>query len=199
MHPPIEFWFEFGSNYSYLALMRIEVMAAQAGVPLVWRPFLLGPIFRELGWQSSPFVEQKEKGAYVWRDTARRAARYGLPFTRPSSFPRRAVLPLRVALLGAQGVWVGEFCRRIMLQNWAHDREIDDVDIVLAALAGLVDDPAAVVREAQGEASKAALRAQTAAARAAGIFGAPTFIVQGEMFWGDDRLEDALEFAQSRP
>ena len=198
MHPPIEFWFEFGSNYSYLSLMRIEAEASRAGVPLVWKPFLLGPIFRELGWQSSPFVEQKEKGEYVWRDMARRAAKYGLPFTRPTSFPRRAVLPMRVALLGADQAWMGEFCRRIMLQNWSQDREIDDAVSVLAALAGLVEDPAALLREAEGEDNKAALRAQTAAARAAGIFGAPSFIVQGELFWGDDRLEDALAWAQAR-
>ena len=69
---------------------------------------------------------------------------------------------------------------------------------MLAALDGLVDDPAAVLREAEGEGNRAALRAQTAAARTLGIFGAPTFMVQGEMFWGDDRLEDALEFAQAR-
>lgn len=195
MHPPIEFWFEFGSNYSYLSLMRIEALAGRAKVPLHWKPFLLGPIFRELGWQGSPFSEQKEKGEYVWRDMARRAARYGIPFVRPSVFPRRAVLPMRVALLGAEQAWMGEFCRRIMLRNWSEDAEIDDAGAVLAALAGLVPDPAAVLRQAQEEGCKDALRAQTAAARARGIFGAPTFIVQGEMFWGDDRLEDALDFA----
>ena len=195
MHPPIEFWFEFGSNYSYLSLMRIEALTERAGVPLRWKPFLLGPIFRELGWQSSPFAEQKEKGEYVWRDMARRAAKYGLPFTRPSRFPRRAVLPLRVALLGAEQPWMGEFCRRIILRNWSQDAEIDQEDCVLAALEGLVADPAAVLCAAQEEGNKAALRAQTAEARARGIFGAPTFIVQGEMFWGDDRLEDALEYA----
>ncbi|KFI05117.1 2-hydroxychromene-2-carboxylate isomerase [Massilia sp. BSC265] len=196
MHPPIEFWFEFGSNYSYLSVMRIEALARAAGVPLQWRPFLLGPIFRELGWQSSPFVEQKEKGEYVWRDMARRAAKYGLPFTRPSSFPRRALLPMRVALLGAEQAWMGEFCRRVMLRNWSHDADIDDSGTVLAALEGLVADPAAILREAEGEDNKAVLRAQTAAARRLGIFGAPSFIVRGELFWGDDRLEDALEFAQ---
>ena len=198
MHPPIAFWFEFGSNYSYLSLMRIEALTRAASVPLHWKPFLLGPIFRELGWQSSPFAEQKEKGEYVWRDMARRAAKYGIPFTRPTSFPRRAVLPMRVALLGAEQAWMGEFCRRIMLRNWCKDADIDNADTVLAALDGLVADPAAVLREAEGEGNKAALRAQTAAARACGIFGAPTFIVEGEMFWGNDRLEDALEFAQAR-
>jgi 2-hydroxychromene-2-carboxylate isomerase len=198
MHPPIECWFEFGSNYSYLSTMRIEALARRASVPLHWKPFLLGPIFRELGWQSSPFAEQKEKGEYVWRDMARRAAKYGIPFTRPSAFPRRALLPMRVALLGAQQAWMGEYCRRIMLRNWSEDADIDDAGTVLAALEGLVAEPEAVLREAEGEANKAALRAQTAAARRLGLFGAPTFIVQGELFWGDDRLEDALEFAQAR-
>lgn len=195
MHPPIAFWFEFGSNYSYLSVMRIEALAAAAGVPLRWEPFLLGPIFRELGYQSSPFNEQKEKGEYVWRDMARRAAKYGVPFSRPSAFPRRALLPMRVALAGARQPWMGEYCRRIMLENWAHDREIDDAGVVLAALAGLVDDPAAVLAAAQSADAKEALRAQTERARALGIFGAPTFIVEGEMFWGDDRLEDALAHA----
>jgi 2-hydroxychromene-2-carboxylate isomerase len=178
--------------------MRIEALASRAGVPLHWKPFLLGPVFRELGWQSSPFVEQKEKGAYVWRDMARRAAKYGLPFTQPSVFPRRALLPMRVALLGADQPWMAAFCRRIMLRNWSQDADIDTPDAVLAVLEGLVADPAATLQQAQEEENKAALRAQTAAARALGIFGAPTFIVQGEMFWGDDRLEDALEFAQAR-
>jgi 2-hydroxychromene-2-carboxylate isomerase len=198
MAATIDCWFEFGSNYSYLTVMRIEAAAARAGVPLRWQPFLLGPIFRELGWQSSPFLEQKEKGEYAWRDTARRAAKYGLPFVRPTAFPRRALLPLRVALLGRDQAWMGEFCRRIMLQNWAHDREIDDAGVVLEALSGLVADPDAVVQAAGHEDVKQALRVQTEQARRLGIFGAPTFMVAGEMFWGDDRLEDALEYAGGR-
>ncbi|MGG7605467.1 2-hydroxychromene-2-carboxylate isomerase [Massilia sp. BKSP1R2A-1] len=196
MHPTIECWFEFGSNYSYLSLMRIEALALDAGVALRYRPFLLGPVFRELGWQSSPFAEQKEKGEYVWRDMSRRAAKYGIPFRRPSTFPRRALLPMRVALVGADQAWMGEYCRRIMLQNWAHDREIDDAAVVLEALLELVDDPHAVLAAAGTQEVKEALRAQTAKARALGIFGAPTFIVGGEMFWGDDRLEDALDYAR---
>ncbi|SFB75765.1 2-hydroxychromene-2-carboxylate isomerase [Massilia yuzhufengensis] len=197
MHPPIEFWFEFGSNYSYLSLMRIEQAASRAGVPLRWKPFLLGPILRALGHQDSPFNEQKEKGDYVWRDMARRAAKYGLPFQRPSVFPRRAVLPMRVALLGADQPWMGEFCRRIMLQNWVHDCDIDHDGVVLAALDGLVIDPAAIVAQAGAEHTKALLRAQTEQARARGIFGAPSLIVDGELFWGDDRLDDALDYAQA--
>ncbi|WP_020653831.1 2-hydroxychromene-2-carboxylate isomerase [Massilia niastensis] len=193
--PTIEFWFEFGSNYSYLSLMRIEELARRAAVRLVWKPFLLGPIFLELGWKSPPFVVQREKGEYVWRDMARRAKKYGLPFVRPTVFPRRALLPMRVALLGADQPWMGEFCRRVMLRNWAQDLEIDTPAAVLAALDGLVADPSALVRAAGEEDAKARLRAQTAAARGLGIFGAPTFLVEGEMFWGDDRLDDALAAA----
>lgn len=195
MPSPIEFWFEFGSNYSYLSAMRIEQAARAARVPLLWRPFLLGPVFRELGWESSPFLVQREKGEYVWRDMARRAAKYGLPFRRPSVFPRRALLPMRVALLAAREAWMGEYCRRIMRMAWADDREIDDPAPVLEALAGLAPDPRALVAQAGLDAAKAALREQTNDARRRGIFGAPSFIVDGELFWGDDRLDDALEAA----
>ena len=191
----IEFWFEFGSNYSYLSAMRIERAAQAAGVPLAWRPFLLGPVFRELGWEGSPFLAQREKGEYVWRDMARRSARYGLPFRRPGVFPRRALLPMRVALLAAGEAWMGEYCRRIMRLAWAEDREIDDPAPVLAALEGLAPDPQAWVDLAGTEGAKAGLREQTAQARRLGIFGGPSFIVDGELFWGDDRLEDALEAA----
>lgn len=195
MPSPIEFWFEFGSNYSYLSAMRIEQAARSAGAPLLWRPFLLGPVFRELGWEGSPFLVQREKGDYVWRDMARRAAKYGLPFRRPSVFPRRALLPMRVALLAAREAWMGEYCRRVMRMAWAEDREIDDPAPVLEALAGLAPDPRALVAQAGLDAAKAALREQTIDARRLGIFGGPSFIVDGELFWGDDRLEDALEAA----
>ncbi|WP_208281005.1 2-hydroxychromene-2-carboxylate isomerase [Massilia oculi] len=195
MPSPIEFWFDFGSNYSYLSAMRIEQAARAARVPLLWRPFLLGPVFRELGWESSPFLVQREKGEYVWRDMARRAAKYGLPFRRPGVFPRRALLPMRVALLAAREAWMGEYCRRIMRMAWADDREIDDPAPVLEALAGLAPDPRALVAQAGLDAAKAALREQTNDARRRGIFGAPSFIVDGELFWGDDRLDDALEAA----
>ena len=194
--PAIEFWFEFGSNYSYLSAMRIEALARQAGVAVLWRPFLLGPIFRELGWSTSPFVLQPAKGRHMWRDMERQAAKYGLPWRRPGVFPRSAVLPMRVATLGANEAWIGAFCRRVMQQNWVQDREIDDADAVREALAGLVDDPDAVLAAALAPGNKLRLRANTEAAQARGVFGAPTFFVGGEMFFGNDRLhfvEAALE------
>ncbi|XYJ08908.1 2-hydroxychromene-2-carboxylate isomerase [Telluria sp. B2] len=193
--PELEFWFEFGSNYSYLALMRVEELARRSGVPLRWRPFLLGPIFRQLGWSTSPFVLQEAKGRYMWRDMEREARKYGLPFVQPSSFPRVALLAMRVATLGAAQPWMAEFCRRVMRQNWIDDLEIDDRENVLRALEGLVGDPQAVLAAALGEENKLRLRARTEEARTRGVFGAPTMFVGDEMFWGNDRLEDAIAWA----
>jgi 2-hydroxychromene-2-carboxylate isomerase len=194
--PSLEFWFEFGSNYSYLTVMRIEELARQAGVRIVWRPFLLGPIFREFGWQTSPFVLQAEKGRYTWNDMRRRAAKYGLEFNMPSVFPRSAIFPMRVALLASDQPWIGSFCKLVMLQNFVADLDINHSDNTRQALDSLVPDPDRFMQSAQSDEVKARLREQTSEARARGIFGAPTFLVGDEMFWGDDRLEDALECAR---
>jgi 2-hydroxychromene-2-carboxylate isomerase len=191
----MEFWFDFGSNYSYLSVMRIEPLAAEHGVSIEWRPFLLGPIFKSLGWDTSPFVLQRTKGAYMWRDVERQCARYRLPWKQPTVFPRRALLPLRVALLGAEEPWIGAFCREIMLMNFRDDRDIDAPEPVADALAGLGLAAQEIIAQAQSEAHKTRLRTQTELAARRGIFGAPTFFVGEEMFWGNDRLEEALAWA----
>ena len=193
----IEFWFEFGSNYSYLSVMRIEAAAAQCDVIVRWKPFLLGPIFRSLGWSTSPFVLQQAKGAYVWKDMERQCRKQGLPWLRPTVFPRSALLPLRVALVGAEQPWIGAYCRRIMSLNFAEDRAIDDPLIVAEVLTQLGLPAQSLLDEAQSDANKLKLRQQTEAAQARGIFGAPTFFVGDEMFWGDDRLDDALAHASA--
>ncbi|MES2325397.1 MAG: 2-hydroxychromene-2-carboxylate isomerase [Pseudomonadota bacterium] len=191
----LEFWFEFGSNYSYLSVMRIESMAHAAGVSVAWKPFLLGPVFRELGMDNSPFVLNPVKGRYVWRDMERQARKYALEFRKPTQFPRVALLPMRVALLGAKESWISAFCVRVMLQNFADDLDINDITNVRQALTGLVPDPEAILRAAQGDDNKQRLRTQTEEAMRRGLFGAPTFMVGNEMFWGNDRMEDAITFA----
>lgn len=193
--PRIEFWFDFGSNYSYLSTMRIDALAAERGVRVLWKPFLLGPIFQAFGWNSSPFVVQKEKGAYVWRDMQRMCDKYGLAWTQPGAFPRRALLPLRVALAGVDEPWIGAFCQRIMHANFVDDREIDDPALVGAVLDALGLDAPALLAAAGSEQNKLALRAQGEQALRRGIFGAPMFFAGDEMFWGNDRLEDALAWA----
>ncbi len=196
--PEIEFWFEFGSNYSYLSVMRIEDAARRRGVRIVWKPFLLGPVFRALGMENSPFVLQKEKGIYVWRDMQRQCRKYGLRWQQPSTFPRRAVLPLRVALLGADTPWIGAFCRQVMQRNFVLDEDIDQPDHLAPILRQLGLPATDVLVQAQAEFTKSFLRHQTEQARARGIFGAPTFFVGSEMFWGNDRLDDALLFASDQ-
>jgi 2-hydroxychromene-2-carboxylate isomerase len=188
----VEFWFDFGSNYSHLSLLRIEAAAAALRVAIAWRPFLLGPVFRALGWDSSPFLAQQGKLAYVWRDMEREARKYGLAWTRPSTFPRRAVLPLRVALVGADRPWIGAFCRRMTTLSFVEDRDIDDEGVVRATLESLDVPAGPVLAQALSDGNKLALRRQTEEAIARGIFGAPTFFVGNEMFWGNDRLDDAL-------
>jgi 2-hydroxychromene-2-carboxylate isomerase len=194
--PEIEFWFEFGSNYSYLSVMRIEDAARRQGVRIAWKPFLLGPIFRALGLENSPFVLQKEKGVYVQQDMTRLCREYGLsPWVKPSVFPRVGVLPSRIVLLGAQQPWVSAFSRKVMELNFALDQDINDPHQMEPILTGLGLPSSDILEQAQSEPIKTRLHEQTDEARARGIFGAPTFFVGTEMFWGNDRLDDALLFA----
>jgi 2-hydroxychromene-2-carboxylate isomerase len=193
--PAIDFWFELGSNYSYLSAMRIEALAADAGIEVRWQPFLLGPIFASLGWSTSPFVLQPQKGAYVWIDMARQCAKYGLAWKRPSVFPRSAVLAMRVAACAAREPWIGAFVRAMMCASFARDEDIAAEATVVDVLRGLGLPAEAIIADAQHQANKPRLRQQTERAAALGIFGAPTFFVGDQMFWGNDRLDDAIELA----
>ena len=195
--PTLDFWFEFGSNYSYLSVMRIEQEAARLGVAVRWQPFLLGPIFQSLGWNSSPFVLQKAKGDYVWRDMQRQCDKYGLAWKQPSRFPRSAILPLRVAVLGMDQPWMARYCQRMMCLNFALDQDIDSSEAVAAVLTELDLPAQAILEQAVSAENKLRLRTQTESAQTKGIFGAPTFFVGDEMFWGNDRLDDALALCRS--
>ena len=195
MAAALDFWFEFASTYSYLAAGRIETAARADGVTVRWRPFLLGPIFKAQGWNDSPFNVYPVKGRYMWRDMERLCARYGLPLRRPSVFPRNSLLAARATLAGADASWVPAFVRRVYRANFADDRDIADA-AVLRALLDEVGAPATdVLARTESPEVKAQLRARTDEAIALGIFGAPSFVVRGELFWGNDRLEDALAWA----
>lgn len=195
--PKIEFWYEFASSYSYLSVMRIEALAEDAGVDIVWRPFLLGPVFLALGWNDSPFNIYPPKGRYMWRDLARLAQKYGLPFRMPSRFPRNGLLAARVALVGVGQDWVAPFSRAVMSANFAEDREIGERAVIEEILVELKLPADSVLEAAAAPGIKDGLRAQTARAAELGLFGAPSFRVGEELFWGNDRLEDALAWARS--
>jgi 2-hydroxychromene-2-carboxylate isomerase len=190
----IEFWFDFASTYSYPAAMRIADVAKRYGYNVSWRPFLLGPIFKEQGWKDSPFNIYPVKGRYMWRDLERLCAALRIPFRKPSEFPRRSLLATRIACAGEENEWVPEFSRRVYSANFADDLDISEPAVLLKCLSGLVEDPAAVLAAARGQEAKARVRRNTERAVALGIFGAPTFVLGEELFWGNDRLEAALEW-----
>ena len=198
MKPELEFWYEFASTYSYLSVMRIGGLCRSEGVEVKWRPFLLGPIFKSQGWDTSPFNIYESKGRYMWRDLERHAHKYGIPLKKPSEFPRREILASRVALIAEPEGWCEEFTKKVYVANFAEDRDISDESVIDSILQSLGKDGALLIERAKAEENKQKLRAQTELAAQKGIFGAPTFITpDGELFWGNDRLEDALNWIKS--
>jgi 2-hydroxychromene-2-carboxylate isomerase len=191
----VDFWLDLASTYTYLAAARIEGLTAASGVAVRWRPFTLGPIFAARGWTTSPFNLQPDKGRYMWRDLERSTAALGLPLRRPSVFPRNSVPSMRVALLGCEREWGPAFARAVLRANFGEDRDIADAAVLDALLGELGLDGPAVRAEADSPAWRPRLRAETEQAASLGIFGAPTFMVGDEMFWGNDRLEQALAWA----
>lgn len=197
--PVIDFWFEFASTYSHIAAQRIEGLADAAGVAVTWRPFLLGPIFKAQGWDTSPFNIYPAKGAAMWRDMERECARLGLPFHKPSRFPANSLLAARTACAGQGQAWLPDFVREVYLVQFRDDADIADAGVIGQALArSACPDPIAVLGAAQDSAIKDRLRANIEAAIAAGVFGAPSFVTAGELFWGADRLESALAWAKQK-
>jgi 2-hydroxychromene-2-carboxylate isomerase len=192
--PTLDFWFDFASTYSYPAAMRIGRLAGERGVRVRWRPFLLGPIFKAQGWENSPFNLYPAKGRYMWRDLERLCADLDLPFRRPDVFPQNSVLPARVALVALGEGWGEDFCRAVYASEFGEGRAIADAASIAAIVGGLGRRPDPVLARAQADETKAALRAQTDEAQRLGIFGAPSFVTtaDGELFWGNDRLDAAL-------
>jgi 2-hydroxychromene-2-carboxylate isomerase len=194
--PRLSFWHEYASTYSYLAAARIGALAHARGVAVDWRPFLLGPLFaQQQGMKDSPFNVEPVKGRYMWRDMERLCARYDLPFRRPAIFPQHTLLVARVATVAAREGWIARFSPLVYRANFAEGRTLSDAAVVadLIAEAGLAPD--AVLATAQSEEVKSALRATGEEAERLGIFGAPSFTTaDGELFWGHDRMEDALDW-----
>ena len=189
----LTFWFEFASTYSYLSAMRIEEMARKADVEVIWKPFLLGPIFKAQNWDTSPFNLYPAKGRYMVRDIERIARARGLVFRLPEPFPQNGLLAARLALAGLEEGWWPAFIRSVFSLEFAEQQNIAERSTLATALAAAEAPEAQAFARAESPEIKAKLRANTEEAQARGIFGAPSFTTEsGELFWGDDRLEDAL-------
>ena len=190
-----EFWYEFASTYSYPAALRVGALAEERGVSLAWRPFLLGPIFAAQGWRDSPFNVYPAKGRYMWRDVERTCDAMGVPFKRPEPFPQPSLLAARVAL-ALQDEERASFSRQVYVAEFGQGASIADRATLASLLAACGVDPAAALERAESDANKAALKAECARAAEIGIVGATSIVASdGEVFWGNDRLEQGLDWA----
>lgn len=195
--PKLEFWYDFASTYSYLSAMRIEAVAGTAGVEIAYRPFLLGPIFKAQGLTTSPFVLNPAKGRYMARDIARIATARGLAFHVPEPFPAHSLAAARIGLVAEEDGWIGAFTQAVFAAEFGERADISAHETLARIVADLGEDPAQIMARANSDEIKSALRRRTEAAAEKGIFGAPTFIAEdGELFWGDDRLDAALAWAK---
>ncbi|MBM3576119.1 MAG: 2-hydroxychromene-2-carboxylate isomerase [Alphaproteobacteria bacterium] len=193
MTPKLEFWFEFASTYSYIAAEEIEDKASAAGVEVVWRPFLLGPIFATQGWPDSPFNLYPAKGAYMWRDVERLCQRKGIAWRRPSVFPRNGLLASRIATALDASEKLHAFIRSVYRANFSFDLDISEPSVLKEILRSISLDEEAIFERANDDSVKQLLRARTDEAKSRGVFGAPSFFAKEELFWGSDRLEQAID------
>lgn len=198
--PKLTFWYELASTYSYLSAMRIETLADDFDVTVTWRPFLLGPIFGAQGWTTSPFNLFPAKGANMWRDMERQAIKNGLPdIKHPDPFPQNTMLAARLATLGANKPWGPAFTKAMYSRQFAQGFSITTPEDVAPVLQTLNLDAEALITQAQTDQTvKDTLRATTQSAQELGLYGSPSFTTEdGELFWGNDRLEDALAWASA--
>ena len=192
----MDFFYEFASTYSYITAMRIAPLTQAAGVTVRWRPFLLGPIFKQQGWDTSPFNLYPAKGRYMVRDCERQCAALGIKFRLPDPFPQNTLTAARVALAALAEGWGEDFSRAVYRAQFAEGRQIASPDVIREIVRDLGHDDAVLAR-AQSDAIKQELRATTEEAQRLGIFGAPSFVAGDELFWGNDRLEQALAHAKN--
>lgn len=195
----VEFFYDVGSPYAYLAATQIDALAARHGATVRWRPFLLGAVFKATGNEMPARVPAKAR--WMLGDIVRWARKYGVPFAMPTRFPLSTISAQR-ALVAAHRIAGEDAQRKLALAlfraYWGDDRDVSDRSVIaeVAQCVGL--DAGAVVDAIDAPETKDALRAQTDEAVARGAFGAPAMFFEGELFWGNDRLallEDALSQA----
>ena len=191
--PTIEFYFDFGSPTTYLAHTQLPALAAQAGAALVYRPMLLGGVFKATG-NASP-VSVPAKGVWMGQDIARWARRYGVPFAFNPHFPINTLTLMRgaVGLQMKQPELFTPYVDAVFEALWVQPRDLGQPAEVAAALAPLSLSPEAFMALVGDAGVKAALIAATDEAVARGVFGAPTCFVGEQMFFGQDRLDFVRE------
>jgi 2-hydroxychromene-2-carboxylate isomerase len=191
----IDFWYSIGSTYTYLTVMRLSDYAKNSGVHFNWRPFDVRSIMIEQ--KNIPFKDKPVKSAYMWRDIERRATMYGLTASLPAPYPlEELALANQIALLGQQEGWVREYTQEAY-RLWFEDGHLAGSEPNISkSLRRIGQDPTRVHEKAQSSEIAEALAVETLNARDMGVFGSPTFVVNEEVFWGDDRLDDAVSWCK---
>ncbi|PJZ69175.1 2-hydroxychromene-2-carboxylate isomerase [Leptospira perolatii] len=190
----LQFWFEFASTYSYLSAGRIEALCKKENIRIERKPFLLGPIFKDQGLSDSPFNIFPVKGKYMWRDLERRTKKYGLPFQKPDIFPQNGLKAARITIAYFDQPWISDFILETYKVQFSKKKDISERSVLEEILRSIGQVPEEVFLKSESDENKNLLRKNTEEAVSLGIFGAPSFISNGELFWGDDRLEDAIEY-----
>jgi 2-hydroxychromene-2-carboxylate isomerase len=189
----IDFWFAMGSTYSYLSVMRLSDVERSTGVSFRWRPFHLLLILQEMN--HVPFADKPAKCQYMWRDLERRAAMHGIPATLPAPYPaKQSGLANLVAIVGMREGWGADFVRAAYRHWFQLGQENGSEPNVSSSLRDIGQDPDRVLALANARDTNEFMLAETRIAQELGIFGSPTFVVGRELFWGDDRLEDAISW-----
>ena len=187
----IDFWFSIGSTYTYLTVMRLAEVQRNTGIEFRWRPFSVRQIMIEQ--DNIPFRTKPVKAAYMWRDIERRAAMHGLPARVPAPYPLAEWdTANRVAVLAATEGWVEDYARATYRRWFQEGLEPGSEPNLSDSLREIGQDPSRVTVQAATPEIGASYEAATSTARDLGIFGSPTFQVGRELFWGDDRLDDAI-------
>ena len=197
MNPSLDFYFFIGSTYTYLSVNRAEAVAAAHGVGLRWQPFNARSIMKAQN--NLPFIGKPVKTRYMWRDLERRAKRYGIPFNGIPPYPVDPDgLAGRVAVVASAAGWCPDFARTIYRDWFLEGKAPGDPNALQKQLESLGKDPQAVLEQADSPAIRTRYDEQTQRALELGVFGSPTFVAGDEVFWGDDRMEDAIEWAKAR-
>jgi 2-hydroxychromene-2-carboxylate isomerase len=193
---PLDFYFDFSSPYGYLASTQIEALAGRHGRAVVWRPILLGVIFKTTG--QSPLAGQPVRGPYHMHDFARSARRLAVPFALPDPFPFQSLAAARATYALEEGdPRRARLARAVYAAAFGAGRDVRAPEAVAEIAAGVGLDADATLAAMQDPAVKERLRTANEAAMARGVFGSPFVFVDGEPFWGSDRLAQVEEWLQT--
>jgi 2-hydroxychromene-2-carboxylate isomerase len=192
-----DFWFSIGSTYSFLTVHRIDASARALGLDVTWRPFSVRALMQEM--DNNPFAGKPAKERYMWRDLQRRAERLGVSLEVPVAYPLTHFdRANRIAILASQEGWCESYVNATYHYWMLEGMPAGDEPNLRACFEDLDQAYDRVVEAAAADTIDEAYRAATAEARDLGIFGSPSFVVDGsELFWGDDRLEDAITYWQA--